>query len=73
MFYGLVIQTQGTYTEYQLRQYPQRRQRIEDGGQAVPAAKARPLRPLMRACGHMHAGGVCVVLISAEQARNLTN
>ena len=68
MFYGIVTQTCSNYTEYQLRQYPQKRQRTEDGAKPITERQARPLRQLMLSLGHVHAGGIGVVTISQADA-----
>jgi len=71
MFYGIVTQTQGGYTERQLRAYPQLRQRIEDGAQVVPASLiTATLRRRLRTphVGQLLAGGILATIVTQPEA-----
>jgi hypothetical protein len=74
MFYGIVTQTQGAYTERQLRAYPIARQRIEDGATAIPASRIdTKIRRILRTphVASLHAGGIVSVIISKAEAEHL--
>lgn len=70
MFYGIVTQVDGNYTERQLRAYPLQAQRTADGAQAVPAAKVRRFRQRLRTphVAHVVAGGIVVTQVTKAEA-----
>ena len=73
MFYGIVTQQIPGYTERQLRAYPLASQRIEDGAQVVPAARARRFSRRLRT-PHVSAvlpGGIKAVFLSKDEAEGL--
>ncbi len=74
MYYGIVTQTDGSYTEHQLRAYPLRIQRTQDGAAPVPAARVKTgLRHQLRTphIASVHAGGVVITIISKSEASDL--
>ena len=74
MYYGIVTQTDGSYTEHQLRAYPHRIQRTEDGATPIPASRVKTcLRRQLRTphIASVHAGGVVVTIISKADAADL--
>ena len=74
MYFGIVTQTSGNYTERQLRAYPLVSQRTQDGAAPIPATKIKSeLRRRLRTphVASVHAGGVVVTIITKAEADSL--
>lgn len=70
MHYGIVTQSVGAHKEYQLRAYPLKSQRTQDGATALTVKQAYPMRQRLRAA-FQGVGGIRTIYITAAEAQEL--